>query len=213
MYETFKKIFQAVLKSKTNILSVWKRHISPVRKFLSDKFESIFWVSKTKLWNFFKSMDSRGKHFGKWFWCCITWKANVLSVWKWSCFLFANFWVAKLKPFSGKDRQSLQKWLNWKFLIRSILPALKSKAIVLKVWKWIFLHFLQIFEWRSWDRFLGKQSNAFKTFWFQSLSYEVFQKMVFKLPERAKRMFWMFGNGLTKLRMFSGKTRQRLQKF
>ena len=157
----FKIFFQAVLKSKTNVLSVWKRHISPVRKFLSDKFESIFWVSKTKLWNFFKSRDSRGKHFGKWFWCYLTWKANVLSVGKWSCFLFVNFWVAK-------------------FLI---------------YW------------------FLGKQSNAFKTFWFQSLSYEVFQKMVFKLPERAKRMFWMFGNGLTKLKMFSGKARQRLQKF
>ena len=128
------------------------------------------------------------------------------------------FWMfgnglTKLKMFSGKARQSLQKWLNWKLLIRSILPALKSKAIVLKIWKWIFLHFLQIFEWRSWDRFLGKQSNAFKTFWFQSLSYEVFQKMVFKLPERAKRMFWMFGNGLTKLKMFSGKARHRLQKF
>ena len=141
----FKNFFQAVLKSKANVLSVWKRHISPVRKFLSDKFESIFWVSKTKLWNFFKSRDSRGKRFGKWFWCYLTWKANVLSVWKWSCFLFANFWVAKLKPFSGKARQSLQKLIKLKAFDTKYFTCLEVKSDCFENLKINFLTFFANF--------------------------------------------------------------------
>ena len=34
---------------------------------------------------------------------------------------FANFWVAKSKPFSGKMNQSVQKYLNQNLAIRNML--------------------------------------------------------------------------------------------
>ena len=45
-------------------------------------------------------------------------KMNVLSVWKrhFSVF-FARFWVTKLKPFSGKAKQSVQNYFNQNFVI------------------------------------------------------------------------------------------------
>ena len=139
---------------------------------------------------------------------------------------FANFWVTKLKPFSGKVRQSIQNYLNQNLVIRSFLEngfevTLSSKTNVLSVWreyfsvfcrflsdevetifckseakrsrlfkskfghrklltKWFwsyldlknkcseylkkaFFSFLQIFEWWSWNHFLGKWGKAFKT--------------------------------------------------
>ena len=50
---------------------------------------------------------------------------------------FANFWVTKLKTFSGKTRQS---HLNSKLVIRIVLKngfeaTLRSKANVLSIWK------------------------------------------------------------------------------
>ena len=139
---------------------------------------------------------------------------------------FANFWVTKLKPFSGEVRQSVQNYLNQNLVIRSFLEngfevTLSSKTNVLSVWRehfsvfcrfvsdevetifwkseakrsklfkskfghgklltkwfWSYLDFktnvlsiwkghfsvfLQIFEWWSWNHFLGKLGKAFKT--------------------------------------------------
>ena len=139
---------------------------------------------------------------------------------------FANFWVTKLKPFSGKVRQSVQNYLNQNSVVGNFLEngfeaTLSSKANVLSLWKkhfaifwkclsdevetifresetkrsklfkskfgrrkllrkcfWSYLDpesecserlkkpyfsFLQIFEWQSWNRFLGKGGKAFDT--------------------------------------------------
>ena len=79
---------------------------------------------------------------------------------------FANFWVAKFKPFSGKVRQSFENYLYQNLVIGSFLEngfegTLSSKTNVLRVWKGHFLVFLQIFEWQSWNRFKGKWDNVF----------------------------------------------------
>ena len=78
---------------------------------------------------------------------------------------FASFWVTKLKPFSGKLRQNVQNYLNLNLVMRSFLEkgfeaTLSSKANVLSVWKDHFFSFLQLFEWRSWNSFLGKSGKA-----------------------------------------------------
>ena len=138
---------------------------------------------------------------------------------------FANFWVTKLKLFSGKLTQSFQNYLNQNLVIGSFLEngceaTLSSKMNVLSVWKghfsvfcrflsdeveavfwdserkrsklfkskfghrkllrkwfWSYLQpenecserlkraffsFLQIFEWRRWNSFLGKWGKALK---------------------------------------------------
>ena len=150
---------------------------------------------------------------------------------------FANFWVTKLKPFSGKVRQSIQNYWNQNLIIGSFLEngfeaTLSSKTNVLSVWKgnfsifckflsdeintifweseakcsrlfkskfghrkflgkwfWSYLElknecfqrlkraffsFLQIFEWRSWNRFLGKRGNTAKTFSIKSTLFRAF---------------------------------------
>ena len=141
---------------------------------------------------------------------------------------FPNFWVAKLKPFSGKVTQSVHNYLNQNLVVRRFLEngfeaTLSSKMNVLSVWngyffqffckflsdkvetvfckneaersevfkskfdqrkllrKWFWSYlelknefserlkrgllkkFLQIFEWRSWNRFLRKSDKVFKT--------------------------------------------------
>ena len=133
--------------------------------------------------------------------------------------IFADFWLTKLKPFSGKERQSVRIYSNQNlamitFLENGLEASLSSKINVLTLWKkyfpvfwkffsdevepvfweseekrsklfkskyghekllrkWFwsylelkneyseclkraFLNFLQIFEWRSWNHFLGK---------------------------------------------------------
>ena len=53
---------------------------------------------------------------------------------------FANVWVTKLKPFSRKERQSVQDYLNQNLVIGSFLEngfeaTLSSKTNVVSVWK------------------------------------------------------------------------------
>ena len=62
---------------------------------------------------------------------------------------FANFWVMKLKPFSGKVRQSVQNYLNQNLVIRSSLEknfgtTLRSKTNVVSVWKEHFSVFCKL---------------------------------------------------------------------
>ena len=100
---------------------------------------------------------------------------------------FANFSETKLKPFSRKARQSIQNYSNQYLVIGSFLEnvfeaILSSKTNILSVWKdHFFFFFLQIFEWRSWNRFLGKRGNAAKTFSLKSTLLRTFEKVLFSL--------------------------------
>ena len=140
--------------------------------------------------------------------------------------LFASFWVMKLRPFSGRVRQSIQNCLDpylviGRFLENGFEPTLSSITNALSVWKgyfsvfckvlsdevetifrkseskrtklfkskfghknflrkwfWINLElkneycerlkrafsiFFHMFEWRSWDCFLGKWGKVLKS--------------------------------------------------
>ena len=57
-------------------------------------------------------------------------------------------------------------------------------------------HFLQIFDWRSRNCFMGKRDKALKIDRWKRLSWEGFQNMVCYLLEGEKRMFWMFQNNI-----------------
>ena len=46
-------VFEAILSSKKNIVSVWKGHFSFFCKFLSDEGETIFWESEAMLQKLF----------------------------------------------------------------------------------------------------------------------------------------------------------------
>ena len=138
---------------------------------------------------------------------------------------FRNIWETKLKPFSGKVRESVENCLSqdlakarflengfevtfsskrnvlsaskryfsgfWKYLRDEVgtifweIEAKHSKMFkskfscrkILKKWFWsylklknecckcfnkVFFRFLQVFEWRSWNHFLGKWAKALK---------------------------------------------------
>ena len=60
--------FEATLRSKTNILSVWKGHASVFCKFLIDEVETVFWEKEAKWGKLFKSRFSHRRLLRKWFW-------------------------------------------------------------------------------------------------------------------------------------------------
>ena len=113
--------FGTTLSSKTNLLSVWKKHFSVFCKFLSNEVETIFWESEAEYWNLLKS------EFGH---------IKLLRKCLWSYLELENECSEGLKR--------------------------------------AFFSFLQIFEWRSWNRFLGKRGNAAKTFSIKSTLLRAF---------------------------------------
>ena len=73
--------------------------------------------------------------------------------------VFANFWLMKLKQFSGKARQRLQDHLNSKFVIGMFFEngfeaTLGLKTNVLSTCKEKFLDFCKFCR-RSWNHFSG----------------------------------------------------------
>ena len=98
-----------------------------------------------------------------------------------------------------------------------------------------FFNFLQIFEWRNWNCFLGKWGKAMKSKLFfgkvrqsnqNCLNSKLATKSILhnslKLPWGQKGMLWAFGHGafdlfanfwVTKLKLFSGKVRQSIEDY
>ena len=81
--------------------------------------EIIFWEGKATHWYLFQGL-SQGA-IRKLFKLPCGEKTNGLSIWKAIFGFFTNFWVAKLKPFSGKKRQSLKNNVNLKLFLERIL--------------------------------------------------------------------------------------------
>ena len=117
---------------------------------------------------------------------------------------YENFWVTKLKPFSGKDRENVQDCLNQNFALGNFLEndfeaILSSEITFVSVWK---EHFSVLWKFLSdkvetifWER-QGKRSRLFKSkfrsrkllrkwFW----SYLELKK---KFCERLKRALFRF---------------------
>ena len=89
-------------------------------------------------------------------------KTEVLRIWKGHFSDFVNFWVTKLKPSSGKVKQSTQNYLNQNLIKGSFLEngfeaTLSSKTNVLSVWKSILQFFCKVLsdevETVFWERF------------------------------------------------------------
>ena len=59
--------FEAILRSKTNVPTVWKRLFAVFWKFLSDEVKTIFWESEGKRSKLFKSKFGHKKLLRKWF--------------------------------------------------------------------------------------------------------------------------------------------------
>ena len=156
---------EATSSSKTNVLSVGKGLFSVFCKFLSDEVETISWESE----------PNRSKLFGqrnlliKWFWryldlkngLCEHFKRFFFSV---ICKFLSDevgtiFWESEakcLRLFKSKFERSkvLRKWF-W--------SCLQLKNVCCEGFKRALFCFLRIFEWRSWNHFLGKWGKVLKT--------------------------------------------------
>ena len=84
---------------------------------------------------------------------------------------FANFWLANVKPFSGKVRQNVRRYLNPNLVIASVLEnsfeaTLSSKTNVVTVWKEHFpgfCNFLSDEVETIWWKRDAERSNLFKS--------------------------------------------------
>ena len=92
--------------------------------------------------------------------------------------------MTKLKPFSEKSEEKYQKLSQSKFGHRKLLRKWFWSYCELKNecserLKRAFFSFLQIFEWWSWNHFLGKRDSASKTFFVNYILFGAFWKMLF----------------------------------
>ena len=117
---------------------------------------------------------------------------------------FANLWVTKLKPFSGKVRQSKLLW--------------GKKRIFWAFWNDIS-HFFANFWVRKLKLFSKKVRQNIENFLNLNLIVESFLEICFEAILRSKQMSWAFGNGIshfignfwvTELKPIFGKAKQSL---
>ena len=123
---------EASLRSKTNFLIVWKWYFSVFCNF---------WVAKLKLFspkvrrnvkNYLNQNLVIGSFLQNGFEATLRSKANVLSIWKGKFSVFCNFWLSRLKPFSGKMRQNIKKLFKSKFDHRNLLRKWFGSFLELK---------------------------------------------------------------------------------
>ena len=98
----------------------------------------------------------------------LSWKVNVLSVWKVHLSVFWKLLTGEVETLFCESVVKRSKLFKWKFGHRKILRKsfwsyLGPENECSERLKKTFLSFLQIFEWGSWNHFLGKWSKAFKT--------------------------------------------------
>ena len=162
--------FGAILRSKMNVLNLWKWHFSVFYKFVRDEIESAFWENEVNRSKLFKAKVGHRKNLRKWFWSYLeVKKMNVLSIlWTFEDELLKRktfdeiesvFWqnnAKRLKLFKSKlgHRKNFRKWFWSHFEVKDKCSEPLEMG---------FFTFLQIFEWRSWNCLLEKRGKALKT--------------------------------------------------
>ena len=141
--------FGTTFSSKTNVLTVWKCHSIVFWKFLGDQVETVFRESEAKYSNLFKLKLVIRTFVENGFGVALSSKRIFWAFEKGILQLFENFRVTKLKPFSGKVRQSFQNYLSQNLVILTFLEngfgaTLSSKRRILSIWKGHFTIFWEI---------------------------------------------------------------------
>ena len=95
-------------------------------------------------------------------------KTNALSVWKNLFPVFCKSFSDELETIFWKSEAKSSKLFKSKFGHQNLLRKwfwsnLELKNECSECLKKTFSNFLQVFQWRSWNHFLGKLGKAFKT--------------------------------------------------
>ena len=152
------------------------------------QFSASFWVTKLKpfsgkvrqsVQNYSNQNMVIGSFLVNGFEATLSWKANVVSVWKEHFSVFCKYLGDEVETILWESEAKCSKLFKSKFGHRKLLRKWFWSYFELKneccdCLKRAFFSFLQIFEWRSWNHFLGKRGNAAKTFSIKSTLLRAF---------------------------------------
>ena len=119
------------------------------------------------LWSVFGATFFGGTFLENGFEVTLSSKTNVVRVWKRHFSVFCKFLSDEVETIFWESEAKHSKLFKSKFGHRKLLRKwfwsyLELKNECSERLKRAFLSFLQIFEWRSWNHFLGKRGNAAK---------------------------------------------------
>ena len=126
--------------------------------FCSEEVETIFWESEAKRSKRFKSKIGYRKFLGKSFGSYLQLKNECFERWKRSFFKFLSSEVETISRESEPNRSKLfeSKFGQRNLLVKWFWRYLDLKNGCCNRLKMYFFSFLHIFEWKSWNHFLGK---------------------------------------------------------
>ena len=213
--------FKALLSSKTNVLSVWKKHFSVFWKFLRGEVKTTFWETEATLSKLFKWKFSQRKLLRKMFSSYLDLKSECCECLKRAFTIFCKFLGVKVKTFFWESEAKRSKVFKSKFGHRKLLrkmfwsyPELKNECFerlkrAFLVKKLLSCEVETIFweseekRWKLLKGQFGYLKFARKWFWscleLKNWCSERFEKTIFHFFVN----FWV-----TKSNPFTGKVRQ-----
>ena len=161
-------VLQLPWAQKRMFWAFWKGHFSIFWKFLNDAVETVFWESETEPSRPNKFKDGHSKLFRKWFWSNLEVKDEYSEHLEREIFrVFFQFLSDQIEMIYWKSKAKHQQFFESKFGHRNLLikwfwsfPELKNQYCGRL--KTAFFQFLQVFDWRSWNHFMGKWDKMFK---------------------------------------------------
>ena len=146
----------ATIASITGVIAPWKKRLNKITRTTCNTY-----AKKLKKKQWYNNRPWAQKRI---FW---TFEKGIFQV-------FANFWVMKLKPFSGKVRQSVQNYWNQNWVIGSFLEnvfelTLNSKNECSERLGRSFFSFLSNFWVMKLKPFSGKVKENIQNYLIQNL--------------------------------------------
>ena len=147
-------------------MSVWKWRFTIFCSILCEEVETIFLETNSDPSKLFQSKVFHEKYFRKWFWATF----RFLPLWVFengNFHFFPKFSSEQVGTIFWERKADFSKLLKPKHCTRNhfrywFWSSLEVRNECSEYLKTAFFHFLQMFEWISWNRFLGKQGKALK---------------------------------------------------
>ena len=160
--------FGATLRWKTNVVSVWKEHFSVFAAFWVMKSRPFSGRVRQSIQNCLNPYLVIESFLENGLEVTLSSRTNVLSVWKGHFSDFCKVLSGKVETIFRKSKAKRSKLFKLKFGHKNFLrkwfwSKLELKNECCERLKRAFFSFLHVFEWRSWEHFLGKSGKVLKS--------------------------------------------------
>ena len=160
--------FEATLSLETKVVSIWKSvfmffanlWVTKLKPFFRKVRQSVqnYWNQNLVIESFFKNRSGG----------TLSSKMNLLHAWKAHFSVFCKFLSGKVETIFWESQAKRLKLFKSTFgqgkpLRKMFWRYFELKNECFNRFKNAFFSFLQVFEWRNWNHFLGKWGKAFKT--------------------------------------------------